>query len=266
MITLNLALGPLTDLNNTLKPKIDAALKNAAQSLAMQAHAHLLEQVQEKLHSTRERYVDAVNFQQVNNDVWVISLDQSAMWLEEGMDEREMIAGLLKSPKAKMAKDGSKYLSVPFQHNKGPTQQTSAAQDLTATVRQELQKRQIPYGKIERDESGKAKLGLLHKFDIMKDPVKSHEGAGQGHGPVGSVRQGMTGIPFLQSVRVYQRQMAGGAIKKGIMTFRTVSSKHKGTGRWVHPGIEPRKFFDETADWALSVWPKIASEIDKAFV
>ncbi len=265
MILLNLDLGPLTSLNTELKPKLDAALKGAAQSLALQAHAHLLEQVQSKLHSTREKYADAVSFKQVDNDVWMISLDQSAMWLEEGMDEREMIASMLKSPKAKTAADGSRYLSVPFQHNKGPTQQTQAATDLTATVKQELQKRKIPYGGIERDSKGKAKLGLLHSFDINKDPVKSHDGPGQGHGPIGQVRQGMTGIPFLQSIRIYQRQMQGGAVKKGIMTFRTVSDKHKGTGRWVHPGIEPRKFMDETADWALGQWESIHKEILKEF-
>lgn len=265
MLTLNVNLGPLLDLNHTLKPKIDEALKNAAQSLAMQAHAHLLEKVQAGLHSTREKYVNAVNFQQVNNDTWVISLDHEAMWIEEGLPEHEMIDNLLKSPKAKTAKDGSKYLVVPFQHNKGPTQQTHAATDLTNTIKQELKRRQIPYGRIERDEHGKAKLGLLHSFDINKEPVKTHDGPGQGHGPVGQVRQGKTGTPFLESVRIYQRQMKDGSVKKGIMTFRVASSKHKGSGRWVHPGLEPKRFFDETADWALQTWDTMRAEILKEF-
>ena len=265
MLTLNVDLGPLLDLNNTLKPKIDAALKNAAQSLAAQAHAHLMEEVQSKLHSTRDKYVEAVHFQQVNDDAWVISLDHSAMWIEEGLPEHEMLDNLLKSPKAKMAKDGSKYLVVPFQHNKGPTQQTSAASDLTQTIKNELKKRQIPYGKIERDEKGRAKLGLIHSFDINKDPIKTHDGPGQGHGPKGEVRQGLSGTPFLQSVRIYQKQMKDGSVKKGIMTFRVASSKHKGTGRWVHPGLEPKRFFDETADWALKAWDTIRDEILKQF-
>lgn len=265
MITLNVNLGPMVELNNSLKGRLDTALKNAAQQLAMQSHAHLLEQVQQKLHSTREKYVDAVSFTQVNDTTWVISLDRSAMWIEEGMPEHEVLDNLLKSPKAKMAKDGSRYLVVPFQHNKGPTSQTKAAQDLTATVKQELKKRQIPYSKIERDQHGKAKLGLLHSFDITKEPVKTHEGAGQGHGKIGDVRQGTTGIPFLQSVRVYQRQMKNGNVSRGVLTFRVASSKHKGSGKWVHPGIQARKFFDETAEWALTCWTQMHEEILKEF-
>lgn len=265
MITINLDLSAVMDLNNTLRPKLDQALKNAAQSLAMQSHAHLMEEVNSKLHSTREKYSDALHFEAVNDNTWVISLDRSMMWLEEGMDEHEMLDSLLKSPKAKVAKDGSKYVTVPFQHNKGPTQQTQAAKDLTSTIKQELKKRQIPYGKIERDESGKAKTGLLHSFDIMKEPTKTHEGPGQGHGQIGNVRQGNTGIPFLQGVRIYQKKTMGGGIKRGIMTFRVASSKHRGTGKWVHPGIEARKFFDETAEWAMAQWEKMIPEILKAF-
>jgi len=265
MITLNLSLGPLIDLNTELRPKLERALKSAAQQLAMQSHAHLLEQVQEKLHSTRQKYVDAISFNQVDDNTWIIGLDKAAMWIEEGLPEHEMLDNLLKSPKTKRAKDGSRYLVVPFQHNKGPSSQTQAAQDLTATVKQELKKRQIPYSKIERDIHGKPKVGLLHSFDITKDPVKTHDGPGQGHGKIGDVRQGTTGIPFLQSVRIYQRRMKDGSVNRGIMTFRVASSKHKGTGKWIHPGLEPRKFLDETADWALQTWDTMREEILKEF-
>jgi hypothetical protein len=264
MITLNIDLSSVLDLKDNLEPKLQEAIKQATQSLAMQSHAHLIEQVQAKLNSTRQPYVDALSFQQVNDDTWIISLDRKMMWLEEGMPEHEMLDNLLKSPKAKLAADGSKYLVVPYQHNKGPTQQTQAAQDLTATVKNALKSRNIPYGKIERDGQGKAKTGLLHSFDIMRNPKKTQEGPGQGHGPIGQVRQGNTGIPFLQGVRVYQKNTNTG-IKRGIMTFRVASSKHRGSGKWVHPGIEPRQFFEETADWAMEQWEKIIPEILKKF-
>jgi hypothetical protein len=262
MIQLNIDLSPLTQLGQDLKPRLEKALQQAAANLAVQAHAHLLEQVQSQLNSTREKYVDAISFNQVNDSTWMIHLDQSAMWIEEGLPEHEMLDNLLKSSKAKIAKDGSKYLVVPFQHNKGPTQQTQAQGDLTNTVKAELKKRNIPYGKLERDDKGKAKTGLLHSFDITKDPIKTHEGAGQGHGPIGQVRQGTTGIPFLQSVRVYQRNV-GGRTQRGIMTFRVASSKQRGTGKWVHPGLQPRNFLDETADWANQLWDTMREEISK---
>lgn len=261
MIHLNLDLAALLNFNNTLRPKVEAALKDAAQALSAQAHAHLLEKVQADLHSTRQPYLDAVGFTQVNDFTWVINLDAKAMWIEEGMDEHSQLESLLRSPKAKIAKDGSKFLVVPFQHNKGKTSQTPAQTDLTNTIKKALKERKIPYGKIERDESGKAKTGLLHSFDLNKDPIKTHDGPGQGHGEIGGVRQGNTGIPFLNGVRIYQKAMGGGKVQRGIMTFRIASSKHKGSGKWIHPGLEPRQFFEETADWALEQWQKISKEI-----
>jgi hypothetical protein len=75
---------------------------------------------------------------------------------------------------------------------------------------------------------------------------------------MGAVRQGPTGIPLLKGVSIYQRKVMdkhGKAVtQKFAMTFRIVSSKMKGTGRWVHPGLEPRKFMDETFTWAVKEW------------
>lgn len=255
MIYINLDLGIIAELAKDFRPTIDKAMKDAARDLAMQTHAHILEEVQEKLHSTREKYVNALDIQQVDNDTWVISLKKDAMFIEEGIPpNKDMLDGLLKSQKAKTAKDGSRYLVVPFEHKKGQTSQTPAQKNLTDTIKAEMKKRKIPYGKLETDATGKPKTGLLHSFDIMKQPIKTGHGAGQGKGPVGAVKQGPTGIPFLQGVRVYQHAVKDKQgkehVQKSIMTFRIASSKHKGTGRWIHPGLEAKKFFDEAAKWA----------------
>lgn len=255
MIYINLDLGVLADLAKDFRPTIDKAMKDAARDLAMQTHAHILEEVQEKLHSTREKYVNALDIQQVDNDTWMISLKKDAMFIEEGIPpNKDMLDGLLKSSKAKTAKDGSRYMVVPFEHKKGQTSQTPAQKNLTDTIKAEMKKRKIPYGKLETDATGKPKTGLLHSFDIMKQPIKTGHGAGQGKGPIGAVKQGPTGVPFLQGVRVYQHKVKDKQgkehIQKSIMTFRVASSKHKGTGRWIHPGLEAKKFFDEAAKWA----------------
>lgn len=258
MIYLNLDLSGALELRKELEPKIQRALNEAARDLATAVHAHILEEVQSKLHSTRDKYIAGLEFKQINDSTWVISLDKSAMWIEEGMPEHEMLDNLLSSPKAKTAKDGSKYLVVPFDHKKGPTQQTQAGKSLTDTIKQEMAKRKIPYGKVETDADGKPKIGLLHKFDVLKSPLKTQNAPGQGKGPIGQVRQGPTGIPFLQGVRVYQKKIKDAAgkegVKRGIMTFRVASSKHKGSGRWVHPGLEAKRFFEEAQEWALNQW------------
>jgi hypothetical protein len=77
--------------------------------------------------------------------------------------------------------------------------------------------------------------------------------------------QGPTGIPLLQSVRVYQRTNKAGKTTKSIMTFRTVSSK-QGDGRWFHPGLPPLNLMDEAYEWGLNLWentimPKVLDRV-----
>lgn len=243
-----------------MKEKVSDAAKDALRDLSYQTHVHITEEVQAKLHSTREKYLDALKPPtQLEDDVWLIELDSKAMWIEEGIEpNHEMIDDMLKSHKAKTAKDGSKYMVVPFEQNKKPSSITPAQKSLQDTIKSEFKNRNIPYGKVEKDAAGNAKKGLIHSFDIKNAPIKTSNLPGQGKGPVGSVMQGPTGIPLLKGIRVYQKEVAmpdgSKKVQKAIMTFRVVSSKMKGTGRWVHPGLEPKRFFEEAADWALKHW------------
>jgi hypothetical protein len=275
VIHFNLDFGPILAMVRNFDSTVRKALDDAARDLTAQTHAHIVEKVQASLHSTREKYLNALSFRQVDSETWVIELGQDAMFIEEGIKPNtDMLDGLLKSPKAKTAKDGSRYIVVPFEHKKGKTQQTPAQTSLTDTIKKEMAKRQIPYGKLENGPDGKPKTGLLHSFDIMKAPIKTGPGPGSGHGPIGKVKQGPTGIPHLQGVRVYQTKVKDSSgkesVKKSIMTFRVASSKMKGQGRWVHPGLEPKKFLDEAAEWALKefegrIRDKILISVSQAF-
>lgn len=240
------------------------ALQRAVGDLSMQTHAHVLEKVQNSLHSSREIYVNALHYNMVNEGTYVISLDRAAWWIEDGIQPgTEMIDWLLRqaSPNSKppkMSKEGNLYRVIPFMHNKGATSQTPTQNLLKETIRKELRSRGIPYGNLELDPSGKPKIGKLHSFDIMNKPLKTAHGVGQGWGDIGKPRIGATGIPFLQGVTIYQRAYKDAAgndkVRKDIMTFRVVSSKHKGTGRWVHPGFEPKEFLKEGYEWAKKEW------------
>lgn len=276
MFLINLDIQDFLKMDDSVRAAANKAVAAAAQSLAAATHGHIVEQVQQKLHSTRQKYLDALSFKQVNKDTWIIALDPGAFFIEEGMPQHEMIDTLLgqgrgnknklqgmPSGSAKTAADGSRYRVIPFEHNKGPTAQTQKAKSLTDIIKGTMKELKIPYGKIEKDASGKAKSGLLHSFDIMK--VGPTSGKNQVVNPAVPVGK-HSGVSLLQGVRVYQHQVTSksGAkmTKRSIMTFRTVSSKMKGSGRWVHPGLEPRKFMDEAYTWALGQWEqKIAPEI-----
>jgi hypothetical protein len=253
VIYLHLDVGDLLDLKD-LQNKVDSVTKDALRDLALSTHAHIVENVQNKLHSTREKYLNALSIQQVSDESWIINLDSKAMWIEEGLEPHSQVDDMLKSPKAKVSKDGHKYLVVPFEHKKGPTSQTKAQKSLTDTIKAEFKRRKIPYGKLESGADGKPKTGLLHSFDIKDRPSKMSHAPGQGKGPIGAAMQGPTGIPFLKGIKVYQKEIktpeGKNKIIKQIMTFRVVSSKHRGTDRWWHPGLQPKNFFEEAQKWA----------------
>lgn len=272
MLYLNLDLSKIMQLTDDMKTIAEKAMKDAVRRLTTATHGHIAEEVQQKLKSSRQKYLDALHFEQVSDETWFVSLDPSAFFIEEGLPaNHEMIDDLLKqgrpnpgraggAPKGqiKTAKDGSRYRVIPFEHNKGPSQQSPTQKSLTDMVKGEMKARGIPYGGIEKNSSGQPKTGLLHSFDVQK--------RGGASPPVSKV-----GISLLQGVRVYQTKVKdkGGkeTVKRGVFTFRIVSSKHKGTGRWVHPGLEAKNFMNQAFDWAVKEWEtKIGPETAAAVV
>jgi hypothetical protein len=210
--------------------KLDDALKQAAQKLAGQAHLHIIEEVQTKLHTRRQAYLEAlVKPTEIEPGIWVITLDAKAAWIEEGMPQHSMVPDLLRrssrgSAKSgpKMAADGSTYRIIPFERNKGPTKQTEAEQTLTASLKSELRKLKIPWAKVERHQDGTPKKGLLYSFDgdlpstpnrpaygtstsnrggIVSKPPNDH---GFGRGKGGEPMVGPDGVPLLRGLRIYQ--------------------------------------------------------------
>lgn len=282
MLLIDLDMTPLIKMGQGLEGTLREAARKAGSELAPAVHAHIIEEANKKLHARRQAFIDGVNFKQEGPDTWLITLDSSARWIDDGLEPHEMIDDLLsqrkgKSKGPKTSKDGSRYRVIPFFHGpgKGPTTSTPAEATLQATIKAELKKapnqltggRGIPYAKIENGPNGQPALGLVHSLDVMHAPVKTANGPGQGWGRIGDPRQGATGIPFLQGIRIYQQQVKGpdgkSRVKRAIMTFRTVSSKHKGTGRWFHPGLQPVNIFEEAHAWGVRKWeteilPKIS--------
>jgi hypothetical protein len=264
MFKINVDVSAVSQLANKAVDQLLPAIQTGIQTLSTQTHLHIAENVNNSLHSSRQKYIDALKWQQVDNNTYLIVLEREAWWIEDGIKPgTEMIDFLLRqanpnSKPPKTAKDGSRYRVIPFQHNKGPTSQTKTQNELKETIRTEMGKRGIPYGKLEMNADGTPKLGKLHSFDIKDKPLKTQNGVGQGWGEIGKPKVGATGIPFLQGVNVYQTKVKDKSgkesVQKQIMTFRIVSSKHKGTGRWVHPGFEPKKFLQEGYEWALKEW------------
>jgi hypothetical protein len=265
MFYLNLDISELQDLLD-IDEVADAEMQRAAANLTAATKAKITELAQEKLHSRRNMYLSALSHFQLDETTWVVNLDASARWIDDGMDPHNMIDDLLKGKGVKRAKDGSAYKVIPFQLNKGKQDMTPAQQSLLATVKKELASVGATPNGIENDSSGNPRQGLVRSLDITKAPI-STAALRIGRGPRGQVAQGPTGIPLLKGVRVYQKEIEGkdGAKKMGrfVMTFRVVSSKHKQEGgRWDHPGTPPTNLMEEGLKWAMETWEsKVAPAI-----
>lgn len=241
----------------------------AGNNLTKMTKAHIHELAQKKLHSRREMFLEGLSAFQEDENTWIINLDAKVRWIDEGMSAHNMLDDLLASQKAKPTHgpdgmpDGGKYMIIPFKHNKGPTQQTTAQKTLADTIKAELKSAGVSYGKIAKNKDGSPKLGLVHKMDINRLPLKAFDGPGQGKGPVGDVMQGPTGIPLLKGVQVHQRMVIDKktgkeAVRRDIMTFRVASSKHRSeAGRWDYPGVPATNIMEDGAKWAKTQWEKV---------
>lgn len=215
-----------------LRQDVERAVTDGVRLASAMAYAHANELARERLHSRLRMFLDALSYKKIDDGIWAIELDEKATWIDDGMEPHDMKENLLRK-NYKVAKDGSRYKIIPFDHGKPPTEQTSKQQELAQQIKSELKSRKIPYKKIEVDEKGSPRLGRLHTFNVegsaRPTPKSSH--------------------PALQGVNIYQRKNGEGKIRRDIVTFRVVSSKQ--TDKWHHPGLKPVNIFDDTYKWVM---------------
>jgi hypothetical protein len=281
-LTLHLDLTEVVKHNEKIVQQVQEKLNVAAKQLAIQTHAHVKEEAARRLHTRRDMFLEHLDFEPIDKSTWAIVVKQKGRWIEDGMEPHSMLDDLLKSPKAKRAKDGSKYMVIPFKQNKGPTQRTPHQTEMLNSLKSALKAQKIPYGKIERNADGSVKTGLLHKMDLH-GPSQVRPGMGA-QGPVGRPfathtpgvgEEGPSGRPYLWGVRVYQKlkrnpdgspKLGKGGQQMGtreIFTFRVASSKHP--EKFFHPGLAPMHFLEDAYKWAKDQWEtKIEPEILKS--
>lgn len=257
------------DIQQQLIPRAEAAVAG----LAQQAHAHIVERAKRDLHSRQKKFLENLEFKQVSRSLWVITVKEPALWIEEGKPAGNMLIDLLSSPKAKIGKR-SVYLVIPFEHAKPPTRSTPLENTLTAAIKAELKRQRKPYKAPIFNKDGRTvKQGLVDKMDIYvpqggKAPIGHYGPDGQptmAH-PVPPGQMGPEGRPFLWGLRIYQKRIEdekGNPLldKKGrerahkaFLTFRTASSRQFGLGKWDHPGLDAMNFLDEAEEWIARQW------------
>jgi hypothetical protein len=253
------------DYVDKLDQTIEKVSKELAQQLSGMVYSKAVEYAGQRLHSRHEMFLEGLHPPVFVDGAYVVELDAKLMWIEDGMEPYDMLDGLLAAKKGKKIrtdKQGAKYVVVPFHHGGEGARSTPtpAQQDLIATIKKTMDDKKISWSDIEVTKRGNPKLGRLHSFNIMDAPNKTHEGPEQGKGPVGSVRQGNTGIPFLQGVNVNQRKVKG-KVQREIVTYRIASEAHRGQ-KWMHPGLQPAHILLDVWKWAeQEMRDKIAPQV-----
>lgn len=219
-----------------IKIEVEEALNKSAKQLASMTHAKVVEMAQKELSSTREKYLSQLEFQEIVPGVWAITLNQPALFIEDGMQPHSMVDDLLrKNPK--ISKDGFRYKHIPFEHSKPSSEQTMQGKQLTSQLKELFKREGIPFKGIEKNADGSPRIGKLHTLQLG------------GARPTAKATS-----PAFDGVTVYQSMTRQGKVRRDVMTFRTVSDKSKAMGKWFHPGLTAKKFFEKAYDWAEKTW------------
>ncbi len=223
----------------------------------------------------------------VTEGIWVVELDERARWLEEGRAETFMGEWLLKpgAKGVKRAKDGSLYRAIPFKETSGK-KDTASHPALSQIVRDYAKQNKVNLTKVEKNADNSPKLGMIKKLDI-----RPHDAAGYAPGLIFSRPRteeearitglkAHSGIFKLQGAAVFQnvydkgqlvtnpakaKKIAAtkkGSVKKEVVVFRVISSKHKAENRWMYPEVKAVNFLQKAYDHATQQWDQIVKAIE----
>lgn len=239
----NIDAGKIAEQFKEFALEVERDLQKAVANLAAITDAKIKEMASQELKTSRQTFIDSLGFEEISPGVWVISVDESGLWVEEGITANMDLKPGLLAKNAKTSKSGNKYKVIPFDYGKNPSQVTPSAQIIVAHLRDSLKKEKVSFKKIERNADGSPKIGKLHEFNF-----------GNPGGRMGGPGKGNT--PALKGLSIYQHMTAAGGVKRSIMTFRTVSSGPASSGKWIHPGEEGKKFMDRAMVFCMDIWEK----------
>lgn len=229
--------------------EVEQDIRKGVANLAAVTHAYVAEQASAELKTSRKTLIDNLGFEEVTDGIWVVSIDEKAFWLEEGIEPgHDMKPDLLKNNTKTSAK-GHHYKSIPFDQGKAPSQLSPPGQYLLSLLKRRLKEAKIPFKKIEKNPDGSPRLGKLHSKNF-DSPIPSRRG----------------NTPALHGVTVYQTMTKTGNVRRDIMTFRTVSDGPASEGKWIHPGLKPKHYLERAMEWGVRQWEEqILPEILKKY-
>lgn len=270
----------VTDLAEKLKSDIDkfkAKVDQEAKNIAVMTHAFVAAKAKNELNSFQQQaYLgkneENLRYSKLGEGVYLVELDAKAAFIEDGSPKKFMKWLLDNNPKAKTAKDGSRYAHIPFSHTKSNSTKNvndskSAFYDI---VSKRLKEENIDLNKIEKNTDGTPKLGIVHKINTVSilAAEKNRSNFSSPRSQEMAAKIGLkphSGIHKLEGLVVTQRKDKSGKIVKEAITIRTISSKHEAEGRWYYPEIKPFKGMQSGYEYAKSLMEESIKRLHEEF-
>jgi len=240
-----------------VQKEIEEDVKKSVKALAVGVFKKAESLSRERLPgSLDDIYRKNLYIEQISDNVLIVGLKKDALWIEEGrksgfMDE------LFKGPGVKTSKEGHKYRSIPLGEKAISSISTDSGQDILKELKVFLRNRGIRYNKtkgLELDEKGSPRVGKIHSFNI-KDLARSGSKNAQ------SLSRNIQSFSVFQNVN-----KSTGKVERNIVTFRTISEKHKEQGKWNHPGRPAENIFQDLSEWVEKEWQNnILPELQKKY-
>lgn len=220
------------DLGLTLEnitDEIARDLVSAVHNLAANTYSKVVELASQRLHGTRQQYVDALHITQEKEGVWVVYLDPDVNHLEDGYDTFNMLPKLAMGPKSKVSKDGHRYVVIPMRQRMAPLDPTNAKQaDLASRLKS---------------------LSTMRKWDKVRAGISGKTGK---YTTVERMQHSADDHPYIKGltrIREYATPKSKEPISSAYFTFRTASTKQDASKHWVHPGFKGAKIWPDLERW-----------------
>lgn len=261
--------------------EIGTRVTEEVSNLSISTHAFVVRYANENLEGFRRNHFlgeegQNVRWNQVAPNIWVVEIDESVAWIEEGREPTSMATDTwLLNPASKgvkRAKDGSLYRVIPFTHG-GKGKPKSPEPEIASMIRKELKDKGVKLNKIDRDQWDRPKLGVVEKLginkkrtrypqDLFSKPRDKKTADEIGLKPT-------TGHHYLNNAVIVQREVEGSKgktkISRDVVTFRVVSSKHQAEGRWMYPKVEALNSIPEAYKYATEQWEDIVKALEEEY-
>lgn len=210
---------------------IQNGLEKSIQMLPILTRQHMETVAKRKLHSTLEPFMEGVSMY-AENYVFVVELEKDN-WLanavEMGISGFDMKKGLLSSPKARIGKQGQRYLRVPMTkdpNRSAETMGTEKSQEYQKLIQHVMRKPKFSSSQIKSQHDG----SVIEMQKLITDEPKL-----QGY---------YRGRKFSSASDFFSGNKKGKNFQH--VMFRVVSEFPSKTGAtWEHPGIKPANIFKD---------------------